>query len=167
VGRVPHPVLHNLFRVSACHVYLTVPFVLSWSLLEAMACETVVVGSATPPVQEVIQHGQNGLLVDYFDAEALAETVAAVLADPGRASTPRPGSQGHRGAGLRPQAGVPAAPACARGGIGRRQSVEHQTVGVALVVAGRFCQRSHIVPGEETVVAHAALDVFGDQQGVG
>ena len=82
VGQVPHPVLHDLFRVCACHVYLTVPFVLSWSLLEAMACETVVVGSATPPVQEVIQHGQNGLLVNYFDTEALAETVAAVLADP-------------------------------------------------------------------------------------
>lgn len=82
VGRVPHPTLHDLFRVCACHVYLTVPFVLSWSLLEAMACAAVVVGSATPPVREVIRHGQNGLLVDYFDADALADTVAAVLADP-------------------------------------------------------------------------------------
>ena len=82
VGRVPHSVLHDLFRVSACHVYLTVPFVLSWSLLEAMACETLVIGSATPPVEEVIRHGENGLLVDFFDAEALAATIAAVLADP-------------------------------------------------------------------------------------
>lgn len=82
VGRVPHPVLHDLFRVSACHVYLTYPFVLSWSLLEAMSCGATVVGSATPPVQDVITHGQNGLLVDFFDGEALATTVAGVLADP-------------------------------------------------------------------------------------
>ncbi len=82
VGRIPHPLLHDLFRVSACHVYLTVPFVLSWSLLEAMSCGAVVVGSATAPVQEVIESGVNGLLVDYFDAEALAASIAAVLADP-------------------------------------------------------------------------------------
>ena len=82
VGQVPHVVLHDLFRVCACHVYLTVPFVLSWSLLEAMACGAVVIGSATPPVMEVIEHGVNGLLVDYFDGDALAAAIAAVLADP-------------------------------------------------------------------------------------
>jgi len=96
VGRIPHPLLHDLFRVSACHVYLTVPFVLSWSLLEAMACGAVVVGSATAPVQEVIESGVNGLLVDYFDAGALAATIAAVLADP----------QGHRPLGLAARATV-------------------------------------------------------------
>lgn len=82
VGRVPHSVLHNLFQVSACHVYLTYPFVLSWSLLEAMSCGAVVVGSATPPVQEVIEHGSNGLLVDFFDAVGLANAVADVLTAP-------------------------------------------------------------------------------------
>jgi glycosyltransferase involved in cell wall biosynthesis len=82
VGKVPHPVLHDLFRVAACHVYLTYPFVLSWSLLEAMACGAVVIGSATPPVQEVIRDGANGLLVDFFNGEALAERIAAVLAHP-------------------------------------------------------------------------------------
>lgn len=82
VGKVPHDVLHHLFQVTACHVYLTYPFVLSWSLLEAMSCAAVVVGSATPPVQEVIEDQVNGLLVDFFDHDRLASTVAAVLSDP-------------------------------------------------------------------------------------
>lgn len=80
-GMVPHPILHTLLRVSACHVYLTYPFVLSWSLLEAMSCGALVVGSATAPVLDVIQDRQNGLLVDFFDPEALASTIAEVLRD--------------------------------------------------------------------------------------
>jgi glycosyltransferase involved in cell wall biosynthesis len=84
VGRIPHPLLHELFRICACHVYLTYPFVLSWSLLEAMACAAVVIGSATAPVQEVIESERNGFLVDFFDLEAMAHTIAAVLADPPR-----------------------------------------------------------------------------------
>ncbi len=82
VGRIAHGLLHQLFRVCACHVYLTYPFVLSWSLLEAMACGALVIGSATPPVRDVIDDGVNGRLVDFFDTEALAHTIAAVLADP-------------------------------------------------------------------------------------
>jgi glycosyltransferase involved in cell wall biosynthesis len=81
-GRVPHDALHELFRVTAAHVYLTYPFVLSWSMLEAMACGALVVGSDTPPVAEAITHGENGLLVPFFAPETIAERVLGVLADP-------------------------------------------------------------------------------------
>lgn len=83
-GRVPHPALRALFRVAAVHVYLTVPFVLSWSVLEAMAIGALVVGSATPPVEEVIADGKNGLLVGFHDPDALARRVVEALADPAR-----------------------------------------------------------------------------------
>lgn len=81
-GRLPHEALHALFRVTAAHVYLTYPFVLSWSVLEAMACGAVVVGSDTPPVAEVIAHGENGLLAPFWDPAAIAAAVGGVLADP-------------------------------------------------------------------------------------
>ncbi|HYF08277.1 MAG TPA: glycosyltransferase [Acetobacteraceae bacterium] len=82
IGRVGHDALQAVFRLSRAHVYLTYPFVLSWSAIEAMACEALIIGSATPPVEEVIRHGENGLLVSFHDPAALAETVVRALEKP-------------------------------------------------------------------------------------
>ena len=79
VGQVPHSLLQQLLQVSAVHTYLTYPFVLSWSMLEAMSQGALMVASRTAPVEEVIEHGQNGLLVDFFDHLALADTLADAL----------------------------------------------------------------------------------------
>jgi glycosyltransferase involved in cell wall biosynthesis len=83
LGTVPYPTFLRVLQVSAAHVYLTYPFVLSWSMVEAMAAGCLVVGSRTGPVEEVIRDGVNGRLVDFFDAEALAGTLARALRDPG------------------------------------------------------------------------------------
>lgn len=85
LGGLPYVHYRQLLRASSAHVYLTVPYVLSWGMLEAMACGARLVASATPPVQEVVEHGRNGLLVDFFDDLALAEAVAEVLDRPDEA----------------------------------------------------------------------------------
>ncbi len=82
LGRIPYAAYLNVLQVSGCHVYLTYPFVLGWSCIEAMSVGCLVVGSRTAPVEEVITHGQNGLLVDFFDHNALADAVSDVLAQP-------------------------------------------------------------------------------------
>lgn len=82
LGRLPYQDYLRVLQVSACHVYLTYPFVLGWSCIEAMSAGCLVVGSATPPVEEAIEHQRNGLLVDFFDVDALANTVVDCLARP-------------------------------------------------------------------------------------
>ncbi len=67
---------------STVHLYLTVPFVLSWSLLEAAAAGCAIVASATPPVQEVLTHGHSALLVDFFSPEAQAQAIETLLEQP-------------------------------------------------------------------------------------
>lgn len=81
LGRVPYEQFIQLLQVSRVHVYLTYPFVLSWSLMEAMSCQAAIVASSTEPVREVIRDGENGRLVDFFDGEALVESVSALLDD--------------------------------------------------------------------------------------
>ncbi|BDI03639.1 glycosyltransferase [Sphaerotilus microaerophilus] len=82
LGKVPYATYLAALRVSSAHVYLTYPFVLSWSLIEAMSLGAPIIASDTPPVREAIEHGRNGWLVDFFDAEALAERMLTCLADP-------------------------------------------------------------------------------------
>jgi glycosyltransferase involved in cell wall biosynthesis len=84
VGRIPYATFVDLMKVSRVHAYLTYPFVLSWSMLEAMAAGALVIGSATPPVKEVIRDGDNGRLVDFFDVEGWADAIIEGLAEPQR-----------------------------------------------------------------------------------
>ncbi|RSZ55577.1 glycosyltransferase [Massilia atriviolacea] len=84
LDRIAYARYRALLQVSAAHVYLTYPFVLSWSMLEAMACGCLVIGSDTAPVTEVIRAGENGLLVDFFDTAAIAATVGMALREQAR-----------------------------------------------------------------------------------
>lgn len=84
LGKVPYPVFRQVLQVSTAHVYLTYPFVLSWSMLEAMASGCLVIGSRTGPVQEALTHGETGVLVDFFDTGAMADQIVEALVDADR-----------------------------------------------------------------------------------
>ncbi len=81
-GRLPQPELGKLLATGDLHIYLTVPFVLSWSMMDALSCGAVVLASGTAPVQEMIRHGENGLLFNFFDTDELADKAIEVLKDP-------------------------------------------------------------------------------------
>lgn len=80
LGWVPYDTFLKVLQVSTAHVYMTYPFVLSWSCLEAMAAGCCVVASATAPVTEAVEDGRTGLLFDFFDQTALVEQVTRALA---------------------------------------------------------------------------------------
>lgn len=83
-GLVPRAQLADLLSLSDLHIYLTAPFVMSWSALNALSCECTVLASDVAPVREVIQHERTGLLGNFFDVEGLAAQAIRVLRDPGQ-----------------------------------------------------------------------------------
>lgn len=78
-GLLPRPIYRRILQASTVHIYLTKPFVLSWSFLDALACGCATVASATPPVQEVIEDGKTGLLTPFGDSGKLAERIEFCL----------------------------------------------------------------------------------------
>lgn len=82
LGHVPYTVFIPLLQLSSVHVYLTYPFVLSWSLLEAMSVGCAIVASDTQPLHEAIEHNETGRLVDFFDVPKLVDEVCGLLDDP-------------------------------------------------------------------------------------
>lgn len=82
LGRIEYARFLKLLQLSTVHVYLTYPFVLSWSLLEAMSAGCAIVAGDTPPVSEAIRHGETGRLVGFFDVDGLAEEICSLLDDP-------------------------------------------------------------------------------------
>ena len=81
LGRIPYDQFLRLLQVSRVHVYLTYPFVLSWSLMESMACGAAIVASDVAPVREVISHDRTGRLVDFFDGDAMVAEICDLLED--------------------------------------------------------------------------------------
>ena len=82
LGTIAYQHYLALLQISTVHVYLTYPFILSWSLLEAMACGCAIVASKTAPVQEVIEDQQDGLLVDFFSQAALVDAIVDLMENP-------------------------------------------------------------------------------------
>lgn len=84
MGTLDYSTFLSVLQISSVHVYLTYPFILSWSMLEGMSAGCLVVGSDTPPVAEVIRHELNGLLIPFLEPERLADTIITCLAAPSR-----------------------------------------------------------------------------------
>ena len=82
LGRIPYQHYLTVMQLSTVHVYLTYPFVLSWSLLEAMSMGCAIVASDTQPLHEAIEHDKTGKLVDFFDVQGIAHHVTRLLENP-------------------------------------------------------------------------------------
>ena len=82
IGQVEYDRMIDILSIGAAHVYFTYPYTLSWSLADAMACECLILGSDTAPVRDAIDHGQNGLLLDFFDIDGLTKAMINAVRHP-------------------------------------------------------------------------------------
>ncbi len=122
VGNVAYRHFVPLLQLSTVHVYLTYPFVLSWSLLEAMSAGCAIVASDTEPLREAIRDGETGVLFPFFDIAQLADKVCTLAADADARARTRRQCARLRPRHLRPQDHLPAAPARLDQGTGRRMT---------------------------------------------
>ena len=83
-GTVPYDALLNMLTLSCAHIYYTYPFVLSWSLCDAMACECLLLASDTPPLHDAIEDGVNGRLIGFFDIDGLSNAIVEAVREPDR-----------------------------------------------------------------------------------
>ncbi len=95
LGRVPYNHFQEIVQISRCHIYLSAPFVLSWSLLEAMSMSATIVASDVAPVREAMTHGETGLLVDFFNPDAIAGQVIDVCRQPEKYAHIGPNARAH------------------------------------------------------------------------
>jgi glycosyltransferase involved in cell wall biosynthesis len=82
LGYIPYEEMIKIMQISGVHIYLTYPFVLSWSMMEAMSCGCAMICSETAPVKEVVTHNENGLLVDFFSPDKIADAVDEIFNNP-------------------------------------------------------------------------------------
>lgn len=95
LGKVPYQTFVSIMQISRAHAYMTYPFVLSWSMIEAMSAGCLVVASRTQPVEEALRHGETGLLVDFFDVDGWATTLIDALANPSKYTHLRRAARDH------------------------------------------------------------------------
>lgn len=94
-GKLPHEELRQIYQASSAHVYLTRPFILSWSMMESMASGCILIASDVPTVTEIVTDNETGLLVDFFDPEAIASRIEEALDHPEKMKTIRENARQH------------------------------------------------------------------------
>ncbi|MCF6314649.1 MAG: glycosyltransferase family 4 protein [Verrucomicrobiales bacterium] len=94
-GKLPHDELRQVYQASSAHVYLTRPFILSWSMMEAMASGCLVIAADVPTTTEIITDYQTGLLVDFFDSDAIAAKIEEAIQDSKQIKTIRQNARQH------------------------------------------------------------------------
>lgn len=94
-GKLPHEELRKVYQASSAHIYLTRPFILSWSMMESMASGCLLIAADVPTVTEVITDNETGLLVDFFDADAIADKIEEALDNPKKMKPIRKNARQH------------------------------------------------------------------------